>query len=232
MKKIISFALIVYILLSVFMISPFSVSATSEKIYKNKIKAAINAQDQLGVRGVAGYGFLYDFDKNGTKELVMSYASGSDYNNMNYKIDIYTIKGKKAKRIFHKSYRIMDQGMSIGVAKKNGKRYFMLYTMFPNGATDAHGKILMYSINKTKVTLKITGSHKYVLYRSGTEMKATPKMKINGKKKTVNQYMKWQKSYKLSYVKREKGSVVNQIDHYFYENRGKCKTLESLYNTL
>ena len=218
MKKIISALLSFTILLSLSIGFETTSQAASVKKYKKVAKSALSSHKKYQNYGsyyqyFEGNSFLYDFDKNGTKELVMLYG-GLKNNYPAYYLSVYTIKNGKAKALIKKKCIQQDAGaprQCVGVAKKKGKSYLL----FGKGNSSGNGKyfnLTYYRVKGSKIYKKYSGKGSYKF------------KKVKNKK-----FNKWQKSFKIKYVTAGKVTFMNKIKHYEYYPSTACSSIKSIY---
>lgn len=236
MKKIVSILLSVSMLLSLAIGFETTSHAASVKKYKKVAKSALSSHKKYQNYGsyyqyFEGNAFLYDFDKNGTKELVMLYG-GLKNNCPAYYLSVYTIKNGKAKALIKKKCIQQDAGaprQCVGVAKKKGKSYLL----FGKGNSSGNGKyfnLTYYRIKGSKIYKKYSGKGSYRFrYLKNNKTKAYSITKINGKKVKNKKFNKWQKSFKMKYVTAGKVTFMNKIKHYEYYPSTACSSIKSIY---
>ena len=240
MKKITAF-IIAFLMLFTF----FSANAASTKKYKSKVIQAfncINKADEYGYYDSAEYAisgrtsmrsqaFLYDFDNDGTKELVMVYL-GNYKSYQGHFLSVYTIKNNKVKTLIKKKFlqaAASNPEEFAGVAKK-GKTNYLFLQVRNNGDVSEYQTFKYYKIKNGKISLKYKIKANFTAERNyyGKVGKIKHSIKINGKKKTPSQLLKWQKGFKMSKVKRQKVSFHNKFKYYSYLT--KSDTVGAFYN--
>lgn len=231
MKKLISIFLSIMIIGSVLTMGVSADATTNTQKYRGKISNAINSCYDCGEyyidRTDVG-GFLYDFDGNGVKELVLTYfikVNISGYSVPKLVCSVYTIKNGKTKTILKNKSLYVDAGgpfAAVGVAKKNGKKYLFCYdeTGETGGGPSIRrtGEIVLYKIKGTKATKSAKAKFKIKsdTTKSPSKIKSA-KIKKNGKKMSYKNFIKWQKTFKLKYAKRYK----NHYWKYYYSMKIK-----------
>lgn len=219
MKRTLAVILSLVIICGLFVCESSVNAKTNTAKYKSKVVKAIESCQKCGDyyidRSSVG-GFLYDFDGNGVKELVLSYFKTAKINNYPCPFlvcSVYTIKKGKVKTLINAKKLYADAGgpfAAVGAAKKNGKKYLFCYdeTGETGGGKSIRrsGEIVLYKIKGTKA-VKYKKA-KYTI-RSNTT-KNPPKVlktgiKINSKKTKYKTFLNWQKAFKLYKAKRYKG---------------------------
>ena len=210
-QKIISLVLSVTIIFSVLLAAPFSSNAVSVKKYKSVVKKALVSQRACEITDYRGQSFLYDFDNNGTKELVMIYGEKAKFY-----LSVYAVEKNKAKPIIKKQYIQSCAGnarQSIGIAKRDGKKY-LIFTKGNSFGGGYYNNFVFYKISGSKISKKYTASERFTRNSSSQEWEAL--VKAGGKKRSLNNYVKWHKHFKVSYVKRV--LTGGELNHYNYSN--------------
>lgn len=217
MKKFLSIILSMVLLSLVFCCSA---NAKSYSKYNKYIKAAVSSSNSCGRESK---GFLYDFDKNGTKELVMIYWKQSSQYGQIKVVSVYTLKGKKVKAIIKNKKLVTDTtgGGDAGVAVKGGKRYLLVNT--GSGDDSTYNTVKLYKISSSKAKCKKTG--KCSIYYDYNKRKAVTSSYISGKKTSYSKYVKWEKSFSLKYLKLKKSRFDNLYKYYYTST---AKSLSSL----
>lgn len=215
-KYIICFLLSFALIFSSLFFNPSSVNAKLNSKYKKVIEKAIKSSEKTTYYKKAT-GFLYDFDKNGTKELVVMYGKKTSYGGK-YVLSVYTLKNKKLKTLMKEktiTKPVQSYSGMVAVAKKNGKSYLMLEKGY--GITPHNTVFKMYKIKGSTIKCKqIAKCSAYDNYEEGESEKV---ITISGKNKTYDQFMEWQKSFKLKYGKRK--LFHTQYDWYRYDSTAK-----------
>ncbi len=237
MKKITSVILTVALLLTVGIGTHTVSNAASIKKYKGVVSKALSSHKKYQSYNdyyelFKGNSFLYDFDNNGIKELVMLYG-GSKNNSPSYFLSVYTIKKGKAKAIIKNRCIQQDAGtpkQCVGVAKKKGKTYLFLGKGNSLGMGN-YFNLTFYKIKGSGISKKYTGSGKYTFrFTNSNKTKVTTKTKINGKKVKNSKFNKWQKSFSFKYVKKTKVTFMEKAKRYEYVPASSCMSIKSLYN--
>ncbi len=175
--------------------------------------------------------FFYDFDNNGTKELVYTFFD-KDKNNMPCRyLSVYTIKGGNPKALIKKKFlnaEASNPSEYIGVAKKGGKKYLFLQYR-NNGEFHEFQTIKYYKIKGAKISSKYTVKVDFNADRSQSGKIINPryKIKLNKKKTTPSKLFKWQKKFKMSKIKRSKTKYFKKYPYYVY--KCNCDTVGGLY---
>lgn len=217
----------VSILYTTVVLVPIQVNATSTSKYRSTLKSIINQSDKDYLN--CSRGFLYDFDNNGTKELVT--VSGRKNKNTSLTdcvVNVFTISKNKVKCLI-KNKRLIYWGVQTGmeavcIAKYKGKKYLMLY--YEAGIKPIKSNFKLYNINGTKIKCKYTVKGRFV-YDNQQNLKSR-KITKNSKKITYKSFLKWQKDLKL--IKATKSR--NKYYPCGYKYTSTAPLLEDLYNTL
>ncbi len=217
MKKQLSILLSIVLFISVF---SFSVEAKSYSQYNKYIKSAVLSSKSCDMKAT---GFLYDFDKNGTKELVINYWKKSAKYGRIKVASVYTIKGKKVKTLMKNKKLVTENasGGDVGVAIKGKKRYLLLNKSVDGGCKETTVKL--YKISSSKAKCSKTGNCS--LYYNYDKKKAVTKAYISGKKTSYKKYVKWQKSFKLKYLKLYKAPFDTLYEYSFISTANALKKL-------
>lgn len=176
--------------------------------------------------------FLYDFDKNGIKELVYTFFD-RDANNMPCRyLSVYTIKNGKAKALIKKKFlnaEASNPSEYIGVAKK-GKTAYLFLQYRNNGQFHEFQTVKYYKIKGSKISCKKTVKIDFNadMSNSGKITNIRYKIKVNNKKKTPSKLYKWQKTFKMSKIKRSKSKYMKKYVYYSYSCN--CDTVGGLYS--
>ncbi len=175
--------------------------------------------------------FFYDFDGNGTKELVYTFFDKDKNNYPCRYLSVYTIKNGKKKALIKKKFlnaEASNPSEYIGVAKKGGKKYIFLQYR-NNGQFHEFQTIKYYKVKGAKISCKYTAKVDFnaKLSDSGKIVDKKYKIKLNKKKTTPSKLVKWQKKYKMSKISRTKKKYLKKFPYYIY--RCDCDTVSGLY---
>lgn len=227
MKKLTAIVLCLALLCGISAQFTLSASAkTKYGKYKGVLSSTVNRIDS----STTNYGFYYDFNKDGVKELVMLYAE--DYDPYTYKFSVYTIRNNKAKKICKDKEILQATGphnKAIGVAKKGGKRYLVTLKEYGSGDADYNSlrklKITYYKISKTKIkkykTASLSGRFNCMVNPVKTKKRVC---KISGKKVSYSKYCNFLKSFSYKNVKTTRDS------YWRYQTIRGSQSLDSLEN--
>ena len=163
------------------------------------------------------YGLLYDFDNNGTKEL-LTYSYNNKTEDPENLYSIYTIKNNQLKTVVknRKNYisYVGNERGCVGIASKNGKNY--LFEVKSNAPTDFSEVRRTYNYTVYNITgggLKKLNTAKWVEVNSAIGKKyhkeypkayTKSQYKIDGKKVDKTKFMNFINSFKLKNLKKEK----------------------------
>lgn len=228
-KKIISVILTLTLLAGICVETGLSAFAKTEThLYNGVAGEAVVADNESG----DGYGFLYDFNKDGVKELVMTYVE--TYGLPVY-YAVYTIKNGRPKKLCKRV--LSDMGgacyKGVGVAKKGGKRYLVTYEDCGSGDVDYNTwrrvKVNYYKVTKSKIKKYKSAYYKGKYNNIANPVKVKKRTcKISGKKVSFGKYKKFLKSFKYSKIKRKYDSYWK----YPTFRRNGAKSLKNLYWSL
>lgn len=175
--------------------------------------------------------FFYDFDNNGTKELVYTFFD-KDKTGMHCRyLSVYTIKGGKPKALIKKKFlnaEASNPSEYIGVAKKNGKKFLFLQYR-NNGQFHEFQTMKYYKIKGAKISAKYTVKLDFnaTMTDSGKIVNHKYSIKVNKKKTTPAKLFKWQKSFKMGKIKRAKITYYKKFP--YFEYKCNCDTVGGLY---
>lgn len=216
MKRIIGVCLCLSMVVSSF---AFGMSAEAKSKYAPYKKILTNAAPASF--DYCAYGFMYDFDNNGTKELVYQKSVGENpFPSDSY--SLYTIKKSKAVKIVKNKKLVKQVGgcsSAVGVATKGKKKYLVVYTFNGGGSPiNGNGSFILYTVKGTKAKV-----YKKYDYSFNTNMNGSVKSssyKVNGKKCSFSVYKKQLKTFKYKYsniyvskynVSLQRGSDQNSL---------------------
>lgn len=201
--------------LGIAMGTEINTTAVAKDIYNKKISKAIKSvyDADYDFDYDSCKSFLYDFDKNGQKELVLYYYKKGEYGAKRV-ISVYTVKNNKVKTMIKSKVLYVDiagPNGFVGVFKKNGKRYLACQgeTGETGGGTSVkrYGKFEIYKISGTRIKKKYTAKYRLNCHSGKAKVnKKGNRITINGKKKSYKKFIRWLKSFKLSKCKREKSA--------------------------
>lgn len=221
MKRFISLFLLVAISTTMFIGSEISVNAEVsychlskyKSVFKKVYKSCYKDKDYID----KSRAFYYDFDNNGQKELVMI-ATKKKSDKIGAYLYLYTIKGGKVKAIIKNRclayYSNEECPAQIGLSKKDGKEYLFVRKVTTDSETVNKSTINLYSISGSKATCKHTAVSTAKYNKKSEKWEVTTK--LNKKKKSNSFFMKWQNSFKLTFVNKKK--VSDGYKKYSYYN--------------
>lgn len=184
-----------------------------KKVKKSSIKAKYIKREMAENY----YGFLCDFDKNGTKEL-LTYSFNNKADNPENLFSIYTVKDNKLKALVkdkknYISYVGNERGC-VGVASKNGKNYlFEVRSSSPTDLSEVRRtyNYIFYAVKNGKLAKVKTAKWIEVNTALGKKYhKEFPKAytesqyKVGGKKVDNAKFIKYLKTFKFTYIGKEK----------------------------
>lgn len=230
MKKLLSIILSFAILTGLFAgLMPLASAKTKTSLYRKPVKSALAGVNEYGESS----GFLYDFNKDGKKELIMTYTDNAS---LPVYYAVYTIRGNKVKKLCKNKVLTSFGGncfRGVGVAKKGGKRYLVTFVDFGTSDISYNAYKGVY-VNYYKVTKTKIKKVKAVSFQGDYNNAVQPvKMnkrscKINGKKVSFRKYKKTLKSFSYSRIKKK----YDPYWKYQTLRTKRIKTLKGLYNTL
>lgn len=209
-KCVVSIILSTFILISSLFVFPSTAQAKNKYLpYKKIVSSAINKNKKIDDSSPyitdfcakESAGFLYDFDKNGIKELVLTNFT-TDKNNIRWRVlSVYTIIRDKTVPLIKNKKINSEAGdpiIRIGVATKKGKSYLVVnYCIYQHGyyGIIKRGNYKYFAITKNKVTLKY--KTKFTLNYDGYESNkiANESYKLNNKKVSHSKYNSFKKSF-------------------------------------
>lgn len=189
-------------------------AATDTSLYRSKAQAVYNASPYKTYSH--DYGFLYDVDGNGVRELI-TYSSKSGDMAPSTVVNVFTIKGKKVKTLVKNKELFLEVGGPhgfVGIAKKGKTKYVICQgdtgstSGAPGETVNRYGTITLYKIKGAKIAKKIKASYNIKFTNGFAKPKVTKcKAKVDGKKMSYKKFKKWFRSFKVSKVKKTKSGL-------------------------